>query len=66
VVVDIHQVGSSCGYSVPLYEFREHRQVLNKLWEKREKDVTEKGSEETMPRYALLSSCVPLSVCEAF
>lgn len=50
ITVDVHQVGSSCGYSVPFYDFREHRQVLNNLWKKREKDAREKGTGETMPK----------------
>jgi hypothetical protein len=54
IVVDIHQVGSSCGYSVPFYDFKEHRQVLNDLWAKRDRDL-KKGKEEFwMPRYAYL------------
>ncbi|KAI0770945.1 hypothetical protein BD413DRAFT_71019 [Trametes elegans] len=28
IVIDIHKVGSSCGYAVPYYEFKGHRQVL--------------------------------------
>jgi len=35
VVVDIHQVGSSCGFSVPFYDFKEFRPTLNKHWETR-------------------------------
>ena len=31
IVIDIHQVGSSCGFSVPFYDFKEHRQILNDL-----------------------------------
>ncbi|EJF58546.1 hypothetical protein BD309DRAFT_929263 [Dichomitus squalens] len=36
IVVDVHKVGSSCGYAVPYYEFRGHRQVLLDYWDKRE------------------------------
>ncbi|KAI0638781.1 hypothetical protein C8Q77DRAFT_1213548 [Trametes polyzona] len=28
IVIDVHKVGSSCGYAVPYYEFKGHRQVL--------------------------------------
>jgi hypothetical protein len=52
IKVDIHQVGTSCGYSVPVYEFKEHRQVLNNLWRKVEKDAVEKQTGHTMPKYA--------------
>lgn len=29
IIVDIHQVGSSCGFSVPFYDFKEFRPTLN-------------------------------------
>jgi len=35
VVVDIHQVGSSCGFSMPLYDFKDFRPTLNDFFEKR-------------------------------
>lgn len=35
VVVDIHQVGSSCGFSMPLYDFKDFRPTLNDYFEKR-------------------------------
>ncbi|KAI0770951.1 hypothetical protein BD413DRAFT_613479 [Trametes elegans] len=28
IVIDVHKVGYSCGYAVPYYEFKGHRQVL--------------------------------------
>ncbi|KAI0327271.1 hypothetical protein GY45DRAFT_1257340 [Cubamyces sp. BRFM 1775] len=28
IVIDVHKVGTSCGYAVPYYEFKAHRQVL--------------------------------------
>ncbi|KAI0762750.1 hypothetical protein C8Q74DRAFT_1207453 [Fomes fomentarius] len=28
IVIDVHKVGTSCGYAVPYYEFKGHRQVL--------------------------------------
>lgn len=36
IVVDIHQVGSSCGFSVPYYDFKAHRQILNDHFRKKE------------------------------
>lgn len=33
--VDIHQVGTSCGFSMPKYDFREFRPTLNEFFEKR-------------------------------
>lgn len=34
IIVDIHQVGSSCGFSVPFYEFKEFRPTLNDFFDK--------------------------------
>ena len=45
IVVDVHQVGSSCGYSVPFYEFRDFRKTLNQVFEKKVKDESEKNAE---------------------
>jgi hypothetical protein len=50
IVVDVHQVGSSCGYSVPFYEFRDFRKTLNQVFEKREKDLLAGDGEKTMDR----------------
>lgn len=36
IIVDVHQVGSSCGFSVPYYDFRAHRQILNDHFRKME------------------------------
>ncbi|KAF2715856.1 hypothetical protein K431DRAFT_205060, partial [Polychaeton citri CBS 116435] len=36
VVVDVHQAGTSCGFSVPFYDFKEHRQTLNQHLKKME------------------------------
>lgn len=36
IVVDVHQVGSSCGFSVPYYDFKAHRQILNDHYRKME------------------------------
>jgi hypothetical protein len=35
VRVDIHQVGTSCGFSMPKYDFKEFRPTLNQFFEKR-------------------------------
>jgi hypothetical protein len=35
VVVHIHQVGSSCGFSMPFFDFKEFRPTLNEFFEKR-------------------------------
>jgi len=45
IVVDVHQAGSSCGFSVPYYDFRAHRQTLNDLFRKRAESY-EAGNEK--------------------
>ncbi|SMR62990.1 unnamed protein product [Zymoseptoria tritici ST99CH_3D1] len=51
IIVDVHQVGSSCGYSVPFYEFQKFRSTLDQVFEKKQKNYEEGKSEETMDRY---------------
>lgn len=51
IVVDVHQVGSSCGYSVPFYDFKEYRSTLNEVFEKKTKAFETGKSQESMPRY---------------
>lgn len=50
VVVDVTQCGSSCGFSMPKFEFVEYRQTLNEFFEKRcrsgEKGDWENGIEK--------------------
>ncbi|KAJ4490550.1 hypothetical protein J3R30DRAFT_3278074 [Lentinula aciculospora] len=36
IVVDVHKVGTSCGYAIPLYEFKTHRNQLLQWAQKRE------------------------------
>ena len=45
IVVDVHQVGSSCGFSVPFYDFKEFRPVLFNHFEKK-REKFEAGKEE--------------------
>jgi len=41
IVVDVHKVGSSCGYAVPLYDFKSHRtQLLAWASKKEDFDIT--------------------------
>jgi hypothetical protein len=49
--VDIHQVASSCGFSVPYYEWKGWRNTLNEFFEKKEKKYEEGKEEESMERY---------------
>ncbi|KAK9775128.1 hypothetical protein AB5N19_02142 [Seiridium cardinale] len=56
VVVDIHQVGTSCGFSVPYYDFKAFRPILNEFFEKKEKRYLSGKEEESMPRYWALKN----------
>ena len=48
IIVDIHQVGSSCGFSVPFYEFKSHRNTLNDHFRKKERKFLEGNEKESM------------------
>lgn len=50
IVVDIHQVGGSCGFSVPFYDFKEHRPVLNDFFKNKERKFKAGKREESMDR----------------
>jgi len=47
IVIDIHKVGTSCGYAVPFYQFLSHRSQLLDVFDGREKP----DSKFFLPRY---------------
>lgn len=51
VVVDIHQVGTSCGFSVPFFDFKEFRPTLNDFFQKKAEKFAAGKEEESMDRY---------------
>ncbi|EMR72742.1 putative pyridoxamine phosphate oxidase family protein [Eutypa lata UCREL1] len=51
IIVDIHQVGSSCGFSVPIFDFKEHRQILNDFMAKKEEKFKAGNEKESFDRY---------------
>ncbi|KAL3710315.1 hypothetical protein TMatcc_004108 [Talaromyces marneffei ATCC 18224] len=51
IVVDVHQAGSSCGFSVPFYEFKEFRETLLEYNGRKEKKYKEGNEGESFPRY---------------
>ncbi|KAK3352456.1 hypothetical protein B0T25DRAFT_186091 [Lasiosphaeria hispida] len=51
ILVDVHQVGSSCGYSVPYYDFKTFRTTLNDVFAKRVEKLEENEATETMEKY---------------
>jgi hypothetical protein len=50
IVEDIHQVGSSCGFSVPFYDFKDFRPTLNDFFANKEKKFKDGKAEESMDR----------------
>lgn len=50
IVVDIHQVGTSCGFSVPLYDFRAFRPTLNDHFARKEQRFLAGKNDESMPK----------------
>ncbi|RYP75595.1 hypothetical protein DL771_002295 [Monosporascus sp. 5C6A] len=51
IVIDIHQAGTSCGFAVPTFDFKEHRQVLNDHLAKKEEKFKAGNKGESMDRY---------------
>ncbi|PSK60741.1 hypothetical protein B9Z65_891 [Elsinoe australis] len=51
IMVDIHQVGTSCGFSVPYYDFKEYRPILNDFFANKEKKFKAGNASESMDRY---------------
>lgn len=50
IIVDVHQVGSSCGFSVPYYDFKSHRPILNDFFEKKKNKFDTGDEKESMDR----------------
>lgn len=51
IIVDVHQCATSCGFSVPYYDFVGHRPILNEHFEKKEKKFKEGDQKESMDYY---------------
>jgi hypothetical protein len=56
ILVDIHQVGSSCGFSVPFYDFKDFRPVLNDFFAKKEARFKAGKTEDSMDRFGYYAS----------
>jgi hypothetical protein len=50
IIVDIHQVGTSCGFSVPYYDFKEFRETLNEYHARREEKFQKGDEKESIER----------------
>jgi|SRR5690242_1302415 len=51
ILLDVHQCATSCGFSVPYYDFVGHRPILNEFFEKKEKKFLAGDEKESMERY---------------
>ncbi|KAI1203703.1 pyridoxamine phosphate oxidase family protein [Nemania serpens] len=56
IVVDIHQVGASCGYQVPFFSFVDYRRVLEEYFEKKVERYERGMEKESMDRYWALKN----------
>jgi hypothetical protein len=50
ILVDVHQVGSSCGYSVPYYDFKDFRTTLNEHFAKKVEKYEQGKSTESIEK----------------
>ncbi|KAK5635723.1 hypothetical protein RRF57_011435 [Xylaria bambusicola] len=56
IVVDIHQVGTSCGYQVPFFSFVDYRRVLEEHFKKKADRYDSGKEEDSMDRYWALKN----------
>lgn len=50
IVVDVHQVATSCGFSVPFYEWKGWRTTLNDFFEKKDRAYKAGKEDESMDK----------------
>ncbi|KAI8931690.1 hypothetical protein NX059_011337 [Plenodomus lindquistii] len=51
IMVDVHQCATSCGFSVPYYEYKGHRDILNEHFRKKEEKFRKGDEKESMDYY---------------
>ena len=51
IIVNIHQCATSCGFSVPYYDFVGHRTILDEHFAKKEENYRSGKEEESIDRY---------------
>lgn len=56
IIVEVHQVGTSCGYSVPYFDFNKFRPTLNDHFRKKEEKYQAGDPTEHIERYAMFCS----------
>jgi hypothetical protein len=50
ILVHIHQVGTSCGFSVPYYDFKDYRPILNDFFKKKADREAAGHASDSMPK----------------
>ena len=61
VVVDVQQVGSSCGFSMPKFDFVEYRTTLNEFFEKRVRNEEKGDRANGIEKYVISSFHAPFT-----
>jgi hypothetical protein len=56
ILIDVHQCGTSCGFSVPYYDFVGHRDILNEHFRKKQQKYIAGEEKESMDYYWALKS----------
>jgi len=56
ILIDVHQCGTSCGFSVPYYDFVGHRDILNEHFRKKDEKYKKGDDKESMDYYWALKS----------
>lgn len=51
ILVDVHQCGTSCGFSVPYYDFQAHRPILDDHFQKKADKFNAGDQKESMDHY---------------
>jgi hypothetical protein len=51
IIIDVHQCGTSCGFSVPYYDFVGHRDILNEHFRKKDDKYKAGEEKESMDYY---------------
>lgn len=55
ILVDVHQCGTSCGFSIPTYEWTGWRTTLDEHFGEKERKWKEGKEEESMDRWVVYS-----------
>ncbi|KAF9697491.1 hypothetical protein EKO04_004352 [Ascochyta lentis] len=51
ILIDVHQCATSCGFSVPCYDFVSHRPILNDFFARKDEKFQAGDEKESMDRY---------------